>query len=439
MNQSQYPYLSELVVDQVDAMLAYWDEDLVCRFANDAYVAWFGRTKEEMVNKIRLSELLGQTLFEKNLPYILGALGGEKQSFEREIPVPNGNGRVRHSLASYFPHVIDGKVLGFFVHVADVTPIKTLELNLATSNRIIEQQNILLRKDNAIITRQKEELKAALDDISTINEELRASNEELTSLNERLYQANRTIEAQASELRISIQKEKQLTELKDRFVAMVSHEFRTPLSVILVCAEFIRKHKDNAPAQQLDTKLDTVIRNVGFMSNLLNDILEIRKLAEGRIGVNRKPLKLAMFKDLAEEALLSTGSKTQLAVHLKRDDNSVWMDERVLHNIIFNLVVNAVKYSPQGGMVEVTVEGDKNQLVLVVSDSGIGIPEDEIGDLFTSFHRGSNVGNIPGTGLGLTIVKQALDLMNGEIEVRSEVGNGTTFRVTVPLIAEDIN
>jgi signal transduction histidine kinase len=114
-------------------MLAYWDKDLVCRYANSAYVEWFGKTKDEMINTIRINELLGP-LYEKNLPYIRGVLSGKKQLFEREIPIPGGNG-VRHSLASYIPDIKSGEVIGFFVHVADVTYLKHLENEIAAEKR----------------------------------------------------------------------------------------------------------------------------------------------------------------------------------------------------------------------------------------------------------------------------------------------------------------
>ncbi len=126
------------VSDHISAMLAYWDSFLVCRFANSAYIDWFGKTREEMVDKITMQELLGD-LFEKNLPYIQGVLDGMPQTFEREIKIPNGT--IRHSLASYFPDLQNGKVKGFFVHVVDITSIKLLENQLIQSNEIITDQN----------------------------------------------------------------------------------------------------------------------------------------------------------------------------------------------------------------------------------------------------------------------------------------------------------
>jgi len=133
------------ITDHVDAMLAYWDKDQVCRFANDAYRDWFGKTSEEMIDKMNMKELLGP-LYEKNLPYINGALSGQKQVFERDIPLPNGS--TRNSLATYFPDIQDGEVKGFFVHVANVTYIKELEA------KVLRARQEMLR--NVIETQEKE-------------------------------------------------------------------------------------------------------------------------------------------------------------------------------------------------------------------------------------------------------------------------------------------
>lgn len=122
-----------LVADHVSAMLAYWDKNLICRFANKPYLEWFGKKREDMIDKMTIRELLGP-LYQQNLPYITGVLQGNPQTFEREIPIPGGGG-VRHSLASYFPHIVDGEVEGFFVHVADITPTKILEGRIRAKNK----------------------------------------------------------------------------------------------------------------------------------------------------------------------------------------------------------------------------------------------------------------------------------------------------------------
>lgn len=140
-NYPDEPSLNHLglaVADHITAMLGYWDKDLVCRFANAAYRDWFGKTRDEMVGKVTLKELLGP-LYEKNLPFITGALAGKPQTFEREICMVDGT--VHYTIANYFPDIIEGQTQGFFVHVADVTPLKLLEKELKHSAEVINDQN----------------------------------------------------------------------------------------------------------------------------------------------------------------------------------------------------------------------------------------------------------------------------------------------------------
>lgn len=127
-----------VVTDHVSAMLAYWDKNLVCQFANAAYRDYFGITAEEILDKITMQELLGP-LYEKNLPYIIRVLQGESKTFECDMPLPSG--AVRNSLANYYPHIVDGTVIGFFVHVADITLIKSLQEDLRKSYLVIAEQN----------------------------------------------------------------------------------------------------------------------------------------------------------------------------------------------------------------------------------------------------------------------------------------------------------
>jgi PAS domain S-box-containing protein len=137
------------VADHVTAMLAYWDKNLICRFANAAYRDWFGKTREVMVDKMTIQELLGP-LYEKNLPYIKGVLEGKAQTFEREIPVPSGG--TRSSIASYIPDIVDGEVKGFFVHVADISQIKLLEKEIIRSNELTKEQNNRLLSFSNIVS-----------------------------------------------------------------------------------------------------------------------------------------------------------------------------------------------------------------------------------------------------------------------------------------------
>lgn len=182
----KFDELGLLVSDQVSAMLAYWDKDLISRFANNAYHEWFGRTREEMINKMHISELLGPVLYEKNLPFIKSVLAGERQVFEREIPNLNGTG-TRHSLATYIPDIKDGEVIGFFVHVADVSEVKKLQQQLTQSKREI------LR--SIINTEENESRKLAHLLRDNINQRLAAckmlTNETQESLAESLKRVNK--------------------------------------------------------------------------------------------------------------------------------------------------------------------------------------------------------------------------------------------------------
>ena len=162
---SRYDYAS-LVTDHVPAMLAYWDKDLVCRFANAEYKDWFGKTAEELVDKMTLAELLGPDLFEKNKPYALNALEGIAQVFEREIPIKNKG--TRHAIANYIPHQVDGKVHGFFVHVTDITPIKLLEFELSDSNAIVSKQNQVLLNFANMVSHNLKNHANALSGLSAI-------------------------------------------------------------------------------------------------------------------------------------------------------------------------------------------------------------------------------------------------------------------------------
>ncbi len=159
--------LGNMVTDHISAMLAYWDKDLVCRFANASYLEWFGIRREDMIDKMTIKELLGP-IYEKNEPYILGVLNGDVQTFEREIPIPTGG--VRHSLANYYPDIIDGKVEGFFVHVADITPVKLLEKELIQSNKIIGEQNARLLNFANIVSHDLKTYAHNLDSILALLE-----------------------------------------------------------------------------------------------------------------------------------------------------------------------------------------------------------------------------------------------------------------------------
>ncbi|MEO1392302.1 MAG: ATP-binding protein [Cyanobacteria bacterium J06634_5] len=237
-----------------------------------------------------------------------------------------------------------------------------------------------------------------------------------------------------ADIRTALQSERELNELKTRFVSMTSHEFRTPLTTILSSAELLEHYSDRwEQAKQLKylSKIQVATKH---MTELLNDVLLINQAEAGKIKFNLQPLVINEFcKDVIEEIQITTTSH-QLVLNSSLSDGPLLMDRKLLRHIFTNLLSNAINYSPNGGEILITVVQQNETIVLSVKDSGIGIPEEARETLFESFVRGSNVGSISGTGLGLSIVKQFVDLYEGHIDCQSEVGKGTTFIVTLPIL-----
>lgn len=169
------------------------------------------------------------------------------------------------------------------------------------------------------------------------------------------------------------------------------------------------------------------------MTQLLDDVLIFNRMEAGKLHFNPVPLNLLEFcNDLIEEMQAQTTIHT-ITFTTENHNSHYCLDEHLLRHILTNLISNAIKYSPKGGVVQVKLVSASNTITLAVKDEGIGIPTADLEQLFTIFHRGSNVETIPGTGLGLAIVKQCVDLQNGRINIASEEGKGTEFTVTLPI------
>lgn len=240
--------------------------------------------------------------------------------------------------------------------------------------------------------------------------------------------------SQQAEIRQALEKEKELSSLKSRFVTMASHEFRTPLTTILSSAELLEKYANKLVQEKKLQHLHRIQASVKHMTELLNNVLLIGKAEAGKLQFTPVPLDLAQFcRDLVEELQLGTGSNHTIAFASLGECSTACMDEKLLRHILSNLLSNAIKYSPAGGTVNFELICNQGEAIFLVQDQGIGIPAADQAQLFNSFHRASNVGTISGTGLGLAIVKKSVDSHGGKITVKSEIGVGTTFTVTLPL------
>jgi PAS domain S-box-containing protein len=238
----------------------------------------------------------------------------------------------------------------------------------------------------------------------------------------------------AEEIRYSLERERELSEARFNFVSMMSHEFRNPLGTIIASGELLKNYSHKTTPAQKERCLDRIEDAAQEMMQLLNDILNLSRAEVGQLEFNPQPLYLEEFcQNLVEAIQLSTSHQYQLNLVISGECTQSCMDEKLLGHILNNLLSNAMKYSPQGGKVQFEVSCDQDQAIFQIQDWGIGIPEHEQKQLFESFYRAQNVGKIPGTGLGLCIVKKFVDLHNGKISLKSQVGIGTIFVVTLPL------
>lgn len=234
------------------------------------------------------------------------------------------------------------------------------------------------------------------------------------------------------EIRNTLERERELNEMKTRFVAMTSHEFRTPLTTILSSAELLEHYGERWDIPKQHQYLKKVQTAATHMTGLLNDVLLINKAEAGRVEFNPQPLVLNDFCQEIIEELQITTDRHGLELRSQLQSMPHQIDSKLMRHILTNLLANAINYSPSGGQVLVDLNTVGEHIELRVQDQGIGIPPEAHATLFDSFVRGTNVGTISGTGLGLAIVKNSVVLHQGEITFESTVGEGTTFIITLP-------
>ena len=235
------------------------------------------------------------------------------------------------------------------------------------------------------------------------------------------------------QLRGALEKEKELNELKSRFVTMTSHEFRTPLSTILSSSELLENYRHKWNEEKQTKHLVRIKTSINHMINLLDDVLIVGKAEAGKLEWNPKYLDLVKYCISLIEELQMNQPAPEIIFSCKYDSMQAYMDEKLLRHILSNLLSNASKYSSGMNSINFELDCQNNQAVFKIQDYGIGIPPEDLPHLFESFHRAKNVDNIQGTGLGLAIVKKCVDTFQGDINVNSELGNGTIFTVRLPL------
>lgn len=232
----------------------------------------------------------------------------------------------------------------------------------------------------------------------------------------------------------ALEQEKELNQLKSRFVSMVSHEFRNPLNIIQGYTALLEKQGAGWSQEKQAQVLQKIKKSVNNLVGLLDDVLVISKGQIYEQTFNPTTINLKQFcQNIVAEMQLIANTIHQIYLRIPEQDIQVNLDEKSLRQIITNLLSNAIKYSPQGGDILFELTYYDKAITFKIEDKGIGISTEDQQKLFESFYRAKNVGNIPGTGLGLAIVKQAVELHQGEIDVTSNLGTGTTFTITIPI------
>ncbi len=319
---------------------------------------------------------------------------------------------------SYMQHNNEKLVVAF---ITDISIRKENEQKLEEQRKKLEEYTSELEK----------KVKARTSELEHMNLGLQSQIQERKLAEEALKESMEELERTKQEVINSLVKEKELSELKSRFVSMASHEFRTPLTTVLSSANLIAKYTESDQQEAREKHIHRINKSVQNLTNILNDFLSLEKLESGAQKVNFSTVDLnELLQEIVEE--MSQNLKKDQDILLNGTAPTIQTDEHILKNILFNLISNACKYSNEGDKIEINIEVE-DKLMIHITDHGIGIPQEEQVNLFERFFRAANVTNIQGTGLGLNIVKKYADLLKGDISFTSTEGQGSTFTLTLPL------
>jgi PAS domain S-box-containing protein len=309
----------------------------------------------------------------------------------------------------------DNIIFTGFVH--DLSEIKNAEKDLKSLNEDLEKK----------VVERTYELENVVNQLLALNKQL----EDEISIKMKIQQQLKDREL---ELENSLKKEKELGELKSRFVSMASHEFRTPLATITSSASLISRYTEHDQQANREKHINRVKSSVTHLTGILNDFLSMNKLEEGHINTNFETFDPSELCIEVVEELHSLLKKDQhIECKHEPDIGMIYTERKILKNTFINLISNAIKYTKDDGKIHCTLVVTNDQLEFTVKDNGIGIPEEDQKHMFERFFRASNVTNIEGTGLGLNIVKKYIEILHGDITFESKLYHGTTFKVVIPI------
>lgn len=231
----------------------------------------------------------------------------------------------------------------------------------------------------------------------------------------------------------SLEKEKELNALKSEFVSTASHEFRTPLATILSSTELAEKYWEKNDKEKFLSHTDRIKKAIKYLTGLMDDVLTVSRAEAKKINFDPKPVDLRNLCGLiVDEAKTLTSERNRLDFFYQLENGVYSVDEKLIKHILSNLLSNAIKFSGEEGIVKFAVKNGIGTIIFEVADNGIGIPEEDQERIFEPFDRGSNIGVIRGTGLGMSIVKRSVELHRGTIKLESKKGKGSLFTIELP-------
>lgn len=310
---------------------------------------------------------------------------------------------------------LDDKVLfAGFIH--DLSEIKNAEIKLRTLNEELEKK----------VVARTYELESVVNKLLSLNKQYE------NEIQSRVKIETKLIEREV-ELQNSLEKEKELGELKSRFVSLASHEFRTPLSTILSSVSLLGRYTENDQQHHREKHIQKIKSSVAHLTTILNDFLSINKLEEGKVQVTKEWFDVNhLLHELVEELETILKADQTIDIEVAQNVTQIYADRKIIKNMLINLLSNAIKYSNVGSAIRCQVIKSDSETTFSVIDEGIGIPKADQKHLFTKFFRASNSTHIEGTGLGLVIVKRYVDMLDGNIDFVSTLSEGSVFSVHIP-------
>jgi PAS domain S-box-containing protein len=385
------------------------DQDGNIILANAAAEHMFGYSADELINK-PVEILLPQKIRTKHV-------GLRETFYDDPQHRAMGSGRdlyAQKKSGDNFPVEVS---LSYY-YKGDKRYVIAFIVNIAHRKQIEESMRL-----------QQKQLEDVSNEIRQLNAELEMKVEERTVI---LKEALQKLEQSQQELSEALDKERQLNEIKSRFVSMASHEFRTPLSTVLSSASLLAKYTREDEQDRRNKHIARIKTAVKNLNDILEDFLSLGKLDEGKVQLAPSPFELNQFIEETIEDVKGLLKPNQSIYYNHNGANTIQSDKKLLKNVLLNLISNAIKFSEENTTVNINSNVLDGTATITIADQGLGISEEDQQHLFSSFFRGANVINIQGTGLGLHIVKRYLELMNGSVALKSKIKEGTTFTITIP-------